>query len=634
MRTVTLSPEQRVRHMHVIGASGTGKSTFLQNLIVQDIQRGEGIAVLDPHGDLVDAILERIPPERAGDVVLFDPSDEDYPVGFNILAAHSETEKTLLASDLVSVFRRLSTSWGDQMNAVLGNAVLAFLESEHGGTLSELRRFLVEPSFRDQFLRSVRDEQVVYYWRKEFPLLVGRPQGPVLTRLDAFLRPKSIRYVVAQRANRLDFADIMDSGKIFLARLSHGAVGEENASLLGALLVSKFHQLALGRQQVKESERRHFWLYVDEFQHFATPSMASLLSGVRKYRLGLVLAHQELHQMESRSPEVASAVVANAHTRICFRVGDQDARKLEGGFSSFDASNLQNLGIGEAVCRVERAEFDFNLSTSPLPAVDAEQGAMIRERVVALSREKYGVPREVVEAQLRETAESATEESSRWHGAATPTRQTPAAPAQSKETIKTEAAVPGELSGPRSATEPEVTPAATEPPKPKRHRVPAEEAMLGREGLGYRATIEARIPGSNGSADVALEKPHRSIACLVSITTSDQWELGSIRKCLGANSHLVALVCPEAKHLNKLRGGIEAALNEEEQRRVRFFLPEELFAHVQDLELKDLDQERTVRGYKVKTSYRALDAGDSSERRTAISQVVARSMKRVGSRKR
>jgi hypothetical protein len=289
--------------------------------------------------------------------------------------------------------------------------VLTFLESDRGGTLSDLRRFLVVPAFREQFLRTVGDAQVVYYWRKEFPLLVGRrPQAPVLTRLDAFLRPKAIRHVVSQQANRLDFADIMDKGKIFLARLSHGAIGEENAQLLGALLVSKFHQLALGRQQVKESARRDFWLYIDEFQHFATPSMASLLSGVRKYRLGLVLAHQELHQLESRSPEVANAVVANAHTRVCFRLGDQDARKLESGFSSFEASDLQNLSIGEAVCRVERAEFDFNLHTPPLPAMDAEQGDKVRRQVIVLSREKYAVPREAVEAQLREGMEESSAE--------------------------------------------------------------------------------------------------------------------------------------------------------------------------------------------------------------------------------
>jgi hypothetical protein len=237
-RAVALTPDQRVRHTHVVGASGTGKSTFLLNLILQDISRGEGVGVIDPHGDLIEAILDRIPENRIKDVVLLDPADEEYSIGFNILAAHSETEKNLLASDLVAVFRRLSTSWGDQMNAVLANAVLAILESEHGGTLADMQRLLVEKAFREAFLESVQDEQVVYYWRKEFPYLTGRPQGPVLTRLNSFLRPKSIRYMVCQKENKLDFARIMDGNKIFLARLSHGAIGEENAHLLGACVVS------------------------------------------------------------------------------------------------------------------------------------------------------------------------------------------------------------------------------------------------------------------------------------------------------------------------------------------------------------------------------------------------------------
>jgi hypothetical protein len=649
LKEVTLDAEQRVRHMHVIGASGTGKSTFLQNLMLQDLYAGEGIAVLDPHGDLIDSILQRMPAHRVSDVVLFDPSDEAFPIGFNILTAHSESEKTLLSSDLVAIFRRLSTSWGDQMNAVLGNAVLAFLESSRGGTLSDLRRFLVEPRFREEFLRSVGDPQIVYYWRKEFPLLVGRrPQGPVLTRLDAFLRPKAIRHVVSQQANTLDFADIMDKGKIFLARLSHGGVGEENAQLLGALLVSKFHQLALGRQQVKESARRDFWLYIDEFQHFATPSMASLLSGVRKYRLGLVLAHQELHQLESRSPEVASAVLGNVHTRVCFRLGDQDARKLESGFASFEASDLQNLSIGEAICRVERAEHDFNLHTRPLEAVDSTQGDEVRDEVVALSRAKYAVAREVVEAQLREGMEEATAEPEPRTERPTSQRGRAAeSPSSSKEA---EPPTPITPPTPSPITDLPAPQSAPEPPKPKRERVPAEQAVLGRggqqhkylqqlikqwaEGLGYRATIEAPILGGQGSVDVSLEKPHRSIACLVSVTTSDRWELASIRKCLEAKAHLVALVCPDGKHLSKLRSGIEPDLSDEERQRVRFFLPEELFAHVQELELKDLEQERTTRGYKVKTKYKPLDATDSDERRNAISEVVARSIKRSRDKKR
>lgn len=168
-KLVSESDTQRLKHTHVIGATGTGKSTFILSLIAQDIQNGKGLAVLDPHGDLIESILAYIPPQRANDVILIDPADGEYPVGFNILQAHSEIEKDILSSDLVAVFKRLSTSWGDQMNSVFGNAILAILESSQGGTLVDLRRFLVEKEYRYTYLKTVSDPNVVYYWRKEFP---------------------------------------------------------------------------------------------------------------------------------------------------------------------------------------------------------------------------------------------------------------------------------------------------------------------------------------------------------------------------------------------------------------------------------------------------------------------------------
>lgn len=399
-REVRLSAEQRVRHMHVVGATGTGKSTLLFNLIRQDIESGHGVGVIEPHGDLIDQILGVIPPERIKDVVLIDPSDEKFSVGFNILSAHSDWEKNLLAADLVSVFRRLSTSWGDQMDRVLANAILAFLESEKGGTLLDLRRFLIEPGFRERFLATVRDPEVVYYWRKGFALLSGNKSvGPVLTRLETFLAPKPIRYMVAQRENRIDFGEIIDSVKIFLAKLSQGALGRENSHLLGSLFVAKFQQLAMSRQRQAASQRRDFWLYVDEFQDFITPSMAEMLVGARKYRVGLVLAHQELRQVQ-RDVEVAGAL-SNAYTRVSFRVSDQDARTLANGLSFFGASDLQNLEKGHAVCRVERADFDFNLAVSMPPPEAADEAEARRDAVVHASRERYARPRSEIEAALR-----------------------------------------------------------------------------------------------------------------------------------------------------------------------------------------------------------------------------------------
>ena len=645
---VTLDASQRIRHMHVIGASGTGKSTFLLNLILQDIENGEGVAVLDPHGDLIDQLLERIPESRHKDVVLLDPSDEDYPIGFNILSAHSELEKQLLASDLASVFRRLSTSWGDQMTSVLGNAILAFLESERGGTLADLRRFLVEREFREDFLSTVKDREVVYYWRKEFPLLTGKPQAPLLTRLDIFLRPKLIRHMVAQRENRLDFARIMNQGQIFLAKLSQGAIGEENAYLLGTLIVSKFHQMALSRQELQETGRRNFYLYIDEFHNFITPSMASILSGARKYHLGLILAHQELRQLGSRDMEVTSAVLANPYSRVCFRLGDEDARKLQDGFSFFDARDLQNLGTGEAICRIERAEYDFNLKTSPLAEVEAESARTLKDRIVALSRERYATPRQTVEEELAKHWAKATE--------ATPQKVKPAEPkvegfpereATPRSKVPTVEKAAPEPSGaspveespdetPPPITRAKARPTPIPPPEPpspgrggKQHKYIQQLIKQWAEGMGWRAEIEKTILEGGGCVDVALEKGSVSIACEISVTTGIEQELGNIDKCLKAGYGYVVALSPELKQVERIKNAYGKRAKGETVENVRFLTVEELLAFVEELEAKAAGHESKVKGYKVNVRYRAVDEEEKKAKKQTLSQVILDSLKKM-----
>jgi hypothetical protein len=247
---------------------------------------------------------------------------------------------------------------------------------------------------------------VVFYWRKEFPLLSGRPEAPILTRLDTFLRPKIIRNIVSQKESKLNFRKIMDEGKIFLCKLSHGGIGEENAYILGALLVSKIQQTVMTRQDIEEARRRNFYLYIDEFQNFITKSMESILSSSRKYGLGLVLTHQGLMQVWAKDREVAASVISNPFTRVCFRLGDFDARKLSEGFSSFNAQDLQNLSRGEAVARIDRAEYDFNLRTYPPPEKPSEDVARKRrEAIIELSRRKYGTKKEIIESELTELRE-------------------------------------------------------------------------------------------------------------------------------------------------------------------------------------------------------------------------------------
>ena len=648
---VRLTTEQRVRHMHVIGASGTGKSTLLFNLIREDIENGEGVAVLDPHGDLVDRILGVIPPERIGDVVLVDPSDEQYSVGFNILSAHSDLEKNLLSSDLVSVFQRLSTSWGDQMGSVLSNAILAFLESDRGGTLADLRRFLIEPAFREKFLATVRDPDIVYYWKKGFPQLSGNKSiGPVLTRLETFLSPKPIRYMVSQRENRLDFAHILDTGKIFLAKLPQGQMGKENAFLLGSLLVAKFQQLAMSRQAQRAESRRPFWLYVDEFQNFITPSMAEILSGARKYRLGLILAHQELRQLE-RDREVASAVLSNPYTRVVFRVGDADARTLEGGFANFEARDLQNLETGQAICRVEKADGDFNL-TIPMPEEpDADVAESTRQAVITASRERYATSRADIEAALRARLDA--EEAEPKPAKAKPTPQPERKESDEKPTNAPNVTVSEKeqsiVTAPQVAT-PEIVPSTlpkpTEEPKPvvpppdmgrggAQHQAIQQRIKAAAEGLGYRVIVEKPLQNPQGSVDLALESAGPAIACEISVTTTIDHEFGNVKKCLAAGFAHVAVITGKPERLGQIAEAVQAALSPEEAARVGYYSPDEFIAHLQKQVAEAPKPETTTptegkrRGYKVRRHVTPLTPEERQAREATGITMLAEAMKRM-----
>jgi hypothetical protein len=598
-QSVAVAPETRLRHMHIVGASGTGKSTLMLDLILQDLAMGSGIAVLDPHGDLIDQVAGNVPESRVPDVILVDPSDLECPIAFNILSAHSELEKMLLSSDLVGIFRRLSTSWGDQMTSVLGNAVLAFLESTRGGSLVDLRRFLIEPEFRADFLESVTDSEVVYYWRKEFPLLVGRPQAPLLTRLDTFLRPKPVRAMMAQPDNRLDLSSAMNDGKVLLIKLSQGAIGIENAALLGSLFTAKFQQLVMGRQEVAEAARRPFFLYIDEFHNFITPSIASLLTGARKYRLGLVLAHQDLTQLLNADRDVASAVLTNAATRVCFRVGDEDARRLEGGFGSFDRKDLLNLKRGEAICRIDRSDADFNIETTMPRLADESTAAARRSQIQADTREAYG---RRIQPTPVPVATSPTQ---------VPPAAAPTAPRPAPVTSHPPPSVPVPTSGRGGA----------------QHKYLQHLIKRWCEEHGFHVAIEQEVLDGLGSVDVAITKGERRIACEISVSTTTDHELGNVRKCLAVGFDQVFLIAADKRRIGTLRKTAAAQVEADLLDRVQVVSPEELFEQLSTPENVPVETTTTVRGYRVKLQ-QAQTRPDTS-RRQAVAKTIADAMKRL-----
>lgn len=589
---VRIATEARLQHTYLVGASGTGKSTLLQQLVLQDISAGAGVGVVDPHGDLVEEILARVPEERVGDVVVFDPSDPEQVVGWNILGAHSDVEKDLLASDLVAVFRRLSTSWGDQMNVVLANAVMAFLESSRGGTLSDLRKFLLDDTYRTAFLSTVTDDHVRSFWEQEFALLAGkRPQAPILTRLDTFLRSKLIREAVTETRHPLNFRELIDSGAIFLAKLSQGAIGEENAALLGSLLVSKFHQVSLSRQDTALEDRRPFFLYLDEFQSFATPSMSSLFSGVRKYRLALTVAHQDLYQLHAHLPEVERAVLANAYTRVLFRVSDEDARKLEKGITGFTSEDLANLPRGQAICRVGTKDNAFMLRTEKLPELDPAELRERADRVRRQSFDRFGRPR-------------GSREPSARHQPSPVHRQEP------ESAPKQEAFIPDQLPGRGGAVHKYIQGLITE---------------WGR-AQGFRPEIEMQLPDGK-RVDVALVRGDLRIACeIAGVSTVDQ-EVRNIAKCIAAPFTHICAISLDRSFLAEVEDATEASFSADERQRISVLSPEEFLAFLQTQQIPAA--ESRVRGYTVQVRGRPTQPPEDGRR--VIADVMLRSARKLRS---
>lgn len=652
-----LSASERSRHMHVLGASGSGKSTFLLHSMIQDMAAGHGFALLDPHGDLAEALLDHLPEHRIKDVVWFNPADTEFPVGFNILRAHSEIEKNLLASDFVAIFERLSSSWGDQMTAVLGNAALALLESQRGGTLCDLKRFLIEKNFRDRFLEGVHDPEVVYFWKREFPLLRGTTQGSLLTRLSGFLRQSMIRNMVAQDGERFDVAKLMDEGKIILAPLSQGLIGQENSWLLGSLLVSRFYQAALSRQARGETERRPFYLYLDEAHHFVTPSIASILSGTRKYGLGLILAHQELDQFPSRESGILGSILTNCHTRVCFRLGDHDASKLENGFAHFEEGDLGSLGVGEAVCRVGGGDQDFNLKV-PLPPERHSRHTEWSRQAVEHSRSAYASPREQVEKLTRpQESEPPPErdEPLRPGRPSTPARRVvipknnvPSKTSQAAEnhpsahssdsihipkdngaetTFQSESPdpqhpPPNPDCDPAGPSTPAVPPMKTPGRGGSRHKHLQRVIKAHGNGLGLRATIEAELPDKTGSVDVLLENGNERFAFEVADKSPLEQEIKNIRKCVEAGMTALYVVSEDVAHLAE----IQAAAGDQlaDLSTVHFVPSSDLGEVFSELGARLASTETTSRGFKVKVTYKPVER----DRRELSSREIHRAVSR------
>lgn len=397
-----LRKTDRRRHVYAIGKTGTGKTTLLRNMIVQDIIAGHGVGVIDPHGDLAESLLDYIPPSRIDDVVYFNPTDYDYPIGLNLIRNVPSNQRHVLASGIVGAFKSIwRDSWGPRLEYILYAAVAALLDCENVSILG-VQKMLIDEKYRHWVVKQVKDPAIQSFWLHEF----GRYDlkylreviAPIQNKVGQLFMAAPIRNILGQVKSKIDPAFMMNDRRIFIANLSKGQLGADKANLLGALLVTQFQLAAMARATTPEEEREDFFLYIDEFHNFSTDSFASILSEARKYRLGLVLANQYIHQLHD---DVRHAVFGNAGTLISFRVGGSDAIQLSLEFDeAFAPSRFTDLANHEICIKPliqgeSQAPFTGNTLLPELKSFG--RGATVIKR----SREKYSRPRIIVEDKIR-----------------------------------------------------------------------------------------------------------------------------------------------------------------------------------------------------------------------------------------
>jgi len=398
-----IKPEDRLRHMYVIGKTGMGKSTMLENMAIQDIQNGEGMCFIDPHGSAAEKLLEFVPQERIKDVVYFAPFDIDHPVGFNVLEDVGFERRHLVVAGLMSAFKRIWVdAWSSRMEYILQNTLMALLEYPDS-TLVDINRMLTNKEFRNKVLDRVTDVSVLEYWRVEVKGYTERfwaeATPAIQSKIGQFVANPLVRNIIAQPKSSFDIREMMDTKKIFIVNLSKGRMGEQNADLMGSMLVTKMYLAAMSRAEESASGLAAlppFYLYVDEFQSVVNDSFANILSEARKYKLALIIAHQYVEQMEEN---IRNAVFGNVGTTITFRVGPFDADTLETLYKpTFLADDLVNLGFAQIyltlmIDGIGSAPF----SARTIEPINAPKITFAQD-IIEYSRAKYSKPRAEVEA--------------------------------------------------------------------------------------------------------------------------------------------------------------------------------------------------------------------------------------------
>ncbi|MDP3740883.1 MAG: type IV secretion system DNA-binding domain-containing protein [bacterium] len=410
---IRIGEDDRRRHMYIIGRTGTGKSEFIKNMARQDIQNGAGIALVDPHGDLIEGLLKDIPKERADDVILFEPFDMERPMGLNMLEVKSDEEKDFAVQEMIAIFYKLFPPEiiGPMFEHNMRNVMLTLMaDRESPGTLAEIPRMFTDPEFQKYKLQKVKDPVVRSFWEKEMAKTTdfhkSEMLGYLISKVGRFVENEMMRNIIGQSHSAFDFREVMDEGKILLVNLSKGKTGEVNAMLLGLIIVSRLQMAALARADIPESKRRDFYVYIDEFQNFVTDSIATILSEARKYHLDLIMAHQYIGQLvQNNDTKIRDAVFGNAGTMISFRIGVEDAeimaKEFAPVFNEYDVINIDRFNAYVKLMINGTASRPFNMQTLP-PEPEKPGADDLALAIKHLSKLKYGRARQEVEGEILE----------------------------------------------------------------------------------------------------------------------------------------------------------------------------------------------------------------------------------------
>jgi hypothetical protein len=663
-----IAEKDRATHLYVVGATGTGKTKFLEYLIKQDIEKGNGFGVIDPHGDLIEdvkglLVLRYAPdePEITDKVILIDPADRNYSVTFDPLERIPGISEAELASELVGALKTIwKDSWGARMEEMLINSFIAL--SENNMTLAELPLLLTDYYFRESVVSKVKNPVTRQYFKvynSWMPKMRAFWAESTLNKINAFLVDDRIRYILSNPKSSFNMREAMDNQKIVLIKLDKGKL-KDSADLLGSLFMAKIQMAAFSRSDLPQNKRTPFYMYIDEFQSFASESFMVILSEARKYGLSLIMAHQSLAQIPE---ELRSLILGNTGIQVYFRLNRYDSQTLAKEAFEYSGQEVKTIrklspvfwSLGEEweqhfkelqtleprICYVKHK---IEGGVIPINTVYIETAQEVFIEILGQTEEqfnswfkniafgrKYLVEREKLaaeslarEAELREKARPQKKE--------TPYKKEiiPAKPLPKKEETPAKEKV---ITAPLVIEQPKVENPPLKDKAVSQHRYLQNLIKKIAEDKGYKATIELPVFEGSGRVDVSLEKNGRKIACEISMTSTENQELKNIEKCLAAGYEKVVICSPDIKALESIKTLVSQNVAEAERSKVFFFKTEELFLFLEEEAAAELTKEERVKGYKVKVQYQAASEDEKKVKREAVAQVILQALKRMREKK-